>query len=178
MRAGNPLANGFRAILYVLKGDLDYLQKSLGLPAHNATEPCSWCPCNISSLPWWEMRLWLQLDRYLYTAANILPHMCALFRVPGVSLVTLAPDWQHDKNMGTDMYFYGTVLHMLCYRILGDTPARNLEKVTADIKEAYQELGIPVRFQNLTLRTLDARDMLWPGCTASISIDFFHEISH
>ena len=31
-----PLAGGFYALLWVIRGDLDYYAKWLGLPAHNA----------------------------------------------------------------------------------------------------------------------------------------------
>jgi hypothetical protein len=54
-RAGLDLAGGFRAILYVIKGDLDYLAKSLGLTgimllclavsALVTTEPCHGTTC-------------------------------------------------------------------------------------------------------------------------------------
>ena len=150
-RAGSALADGYRAVLYVLKGDLDYIYKSLGLPNSGATEPCAWCPCNLTTLPWWDMRLCLTLQNHLYTAATVLINMCVLFSLPGTSLMCISPDWTHDKNLGTDMYFYGSVMHILVYQVLTGTPASNLERITAQIKAAYKAAGISVRFQNLTL---------------------------
>ena len=43
-RAGTPLAKGFRAVLFVIRGDLDYFANCLKLNHHTSNRPCSWCP--------------------------------------------------------------------------------------------------------------------------------------
>ena len=133
------LAGGYRGVLYVIKGDLDYLCKCLGLPDSKATNCCTWCPANLSNIPWWDFRpsaLWAQ---QLYSALTVLAGACAIFQVPGVTLMSVAPDWMHNKHLGTDMYFYGSVLWLLVYVVLLDTPQQNLDALMIEVKQIYRE---------------------------------------
>ena len=62
-RAGKPLAAGHRAVVTLLKGDLDYFLKSLALPFATSLEPCSLCSCNSSDRHWTDFNPsndWLQ----------------------------------------------------------------------------------------------------------------------
>ena len=52
------------------------------------------------------------------------------------------PDPLHTKHIGTDGYFLGGVLRYLTHHLLPNTPNDNLEKVTAELADAYDELGI------------------------------------
>jgi hypothetical protein len=145
------LAGGYRAIHYLLNGDLDYLAKSLKLPYCFGTEMCCWCPANLTNIPWWDLKPGAEWSKQLYTAFTVLAGVCAIFEVPGVSLMTVAPDWMHNKHLGTDQYFYGSVLWLLVYVILDDTPTNNLDGILDDIREEYANHGIASRFQNITL---------------------------
>ena len=44
--AGKPLAEGFFGVLWLLKGDLDYFAKVLGLRNYGSNTPCDLCPCD------------------------------------------------------------------------------------------------------------------------------------
>ena len=52
-KAGKELANGWRAVVCALSGDMDFYRICLGLPNHNSNEPCAlqagvrkaWCVC-------------------------------------------------------------------------------------------------------------------------------------
>eukprot|EP00959_Pyramimonas_sp_CCMP1952_P229116 4790858-Pyramimonas_sp.AAC.1 len=50
-KQGEPLAGGYRACLWMLKGDLKYWNEDLDLPSHSADVPCALCPANSSTLP-------------------------------------------------------------------------------------------------------------------------------
>lgn len=157
LQAGSrQLAGGFRGILYVINGDLDYLDKALFLPSCNSANMCCWCPANLTNIPWWELKPGSTWMAQLYTALTVLAGVCAIFQVPGVSLMTVAPDWMHNKHLGTDMYFYGSVLWLLCYVLLEGTPEANMDIVLEDIKAEYRKQGIACRFQNITLGILAA----------------------
>ena len=155
-RAGTHLAGGKRGVLYILTGDLDYDAKSLGLPSYNSASPCFSCPCNLTTMPWYELRVgsaeWIN---HCYDATVFLEGLCSLFSLPFISLVSVAHDWQHDKkNLGTDQYFYGSVLWLLVFQVLPSSPANNMALIQEEAKAEYQALGVQVRFQNLRLSNL------------------------
>ena len=63
-RAWQLLAGGYRACLFVIRGDLDYFAGSLGLRHHTSLKPCSWCPCNSTvgdPMNWREFRWHIRL---------------------------------------------------------------------------------------------------------------------
>jgi len=52
--AGTWLADGFFAVVWLLKGDLDYFAKHLHLRSYSANVPCDFCPCDKDRSPgWW-----------------------------------------------------------------------------------------------------------------------------
>ncbi len=54
MMSGTDLAGGFCAVVWQLKGDLDYFCKALGLRSYNANKPCDLCPCDKDrEVDWW-----------------------------------------------------------------------------------------------------------------------------
>ena len=46
--AGKNLAGDFRGVVWILKGDLYYFSKVLGLRNYNSNQPCDLCPCDKS----------------------------------------------------------------------------------------------------------------------------------
>ena len=54
--AGTPLAGGFCALPWLLKGDLDHYQKGLGLESSAETSPCCFCPANRTNNMWTDFR--------------------------------------------------------------------------------------------------------------------------
>ena len=54
-KAGTLLAGGFKAILFAIEGDLDYLPATLGLPRWSRKDsPC--CLCKCSGEGWQDFR--------------------------------------------------------------------------------------------------------------------------
>ena len=55
---GLPLADGWRAVLVTIRGDLDWFQKMLHLLRVNAAKPSRFCDCDSrdDSVPWSDFR--------------------------------------------------------------------------------------------------------------------------
>jgi hypothetical protein len=132
-KAGTPLANGYYAILFVIAGDLDHFAKVLKLAHYGALQPCCFCQANNTDMSWtdfrpgtaaWWHRIWTPkawLDAH--------PQRIALFKLPGVSVVNAAVDFMHSKYLGVDQYCLGSVLWLLCFRVLQGSPDDNAQRV-------------------------------------------------
>ena len=124
-RAGTLLASGHRAVIWVVKGDLDYFASSLGLAHHAASKPCAKCPANSvpgDPLSWTEFRPTVAAWPHELISDDEFDAMHEdrhpLFKMPGVRLSTVYIDMMHTKFMGTDAYTYGSALWLLVYNVL------------------------------------------------------------
>ena len=66
------------------------------------------------------------------------PHRIDLFKLPGVTATSYVVDLMHAKHMGTDKYYYGSVLFLLVYVMLPGTPELNLQTVWNECKLWYK----------------------------------------
>eukprot|EP00973_Karenia_brevis_P060186 8375175-Karenia_brevis.AAC.1 len=117
------LANGFYGFVYILKADLDHFGKAYGLPKISELHPCFLCKCDRSATKqaWtyfkddatWLASVW---DKATWTTAY--PNRHYLFRMLGVSIMSVIPDLMHVKHLGTDQYFYGSVLKFIVAHVL------------------------------------------------------------
>lgn len=157
--AGQDLAGGYRGVVFISKADLDFVAKSLGLRHYGANQPCDFCPCDRSSAEqgWWPTNfgrtsLW---KNALYTAEEwralypAVPHW--LFSLDHFCQYNVEPDELHIVWLGTAMYCNGSVLWLLVFRILPDSPTKNMENLWADIVDCYRELGISTQYTNLSI---------------------------
>jgi hypothetical protein len=124
-RAGTELAEGFFCTMWAIRGDLEYYGKVLKLNWYMSSSPCSFCNCNTtpnSPMAWSEFRPGIceWADRVLTDEQWRLarPNLHPLFMLPGVGIDNVICDWMHSKHLGTDMYIFGSILHILCYAIL------------------------------------------------------------
>lgn len=124
-RALQPLAEGHFACVWVIRGDLEWFAKSLKLPWFSAAKPCCFCPCtNVEgdAMAWSEFRnnqyAWLAASWSDTTWRIAFPDPHRLFKLEGVSILTVAADWMHSKHLGTDQYCFGSVMHILVYEIM------------------------------------------------------------
>ena len=145
-KAGTPLAGGYRGTLFIMRGDLEYFSNTLGLEHFGSLSPCFLCRANCSNddIPWadcranrakWMSTCWSNVD---WEAAK--PNRHRIFRdVPGVSISTVIPDIMHTKHLGSDSYFYGSVLKLLVCDILTGNKEDNLNQVFSEIKAEYKD---------------------------------------
>ena len=119
---GQTLCEGLRGIVIGVSGDLEFFSSWLGFPHSSGNNPCPLCPCHKDEmLQWSEDSSW---RRTTYkNAANWRrargSRHGALFHGPhGLSALNVCPDIMHTKFLGTDQYVYGSVIHILTYRLL------------------------------------------------------------
>ena len=163
-RAGQPLAGGHFAILWALKGDLDYFDNTLMLEGVGDLQPCIKCKANLSDIPWTEYHpteaKWLhhcwQPDEW----GPAHPNKPALFEVSGVDIDTVSLDVMHTKHLGTDQYSFASILHMLVHDVLGDSPDRNMQTIWGMIEQRYKKFGITNRYGEIRRSMYEASDAL------------------
>ena len=135
--AGKPLADGMRALILCVKGDLDHVAKSWKLRHYNADELCDLCPANrqesnremlynnFSSDAKWPGMQYSEKDwRALYSGHFL--HW--IFWLVGVSNLSIEPDELHVWHLACLHYFLGSVLALLTHYIMGGTPTENMKK--------------------------------------------------
>ena len=110
-----PLADGYRLIVWALMGDQDYKRDCLGFPSVAGLRPCACCPSNAGSTPWYDFRPNAKWVKAIYTepqwrATGL--DKCQLFRLTGLTHLSVASDWMHDKHLGTDRVPLGLLLYM------------------------------------------------------------------
>ena len=112
--AGTPLAGGYSACVWLIKGDLDYLAKTMHLESVTSHCCCLKCPANTSDMPWTDFHpvkaSWLgsEYSDEAWLAQH--PLALAIFTLPGVSISSIACDWMHSAHIGSYAYLYGSVL--------------------------------------------------------------------
>jgi hypothetical protein len=160
-RAGSDLAGGYKARVWCLKGDLDYLAKQLHLRHFSSAHPCCLCPANSSPgdpLCWsefrtgraqWQSELWTNSE---WAEANQSPHQ--LLQLSGVGIQSVFFDWMHVKHLGCDKYTYASVLHLLCYSIMPGDPAANMAEVWRLCNIFYKDRRPSDHYRNLHLSSI------------------------
>ena len=165
-RAGKPLCgagrDNFFAFPFVIRGELDWKRKTLGLAKYNTSDaPCIFCPCNDSAIPWRDVRsnaIWTEriFTDALWRARNPNPK-CCLFSLQFVSILALNPDWMHDMHLGIMLYAYGSVLWLLVYQLLVEgSPAKNMSKVMVELRKYWRAHATPGHFQGFSLSMFGA----------------------
>ena len=154
-RALQPLANGYRAILWSIIGDLDYFTKVLGLPRSTlATGPCALCRCTGSGVNTWmdfrECAPWRLLQWTAHEWRNWDNRsQSPLFQFEGFSPFLISLDWMHCKYLGHDQQVYGSILSLLCRRVMPGDAVSNVKQLWNEIQAFYKDNNVPVRFRYL-----------------------------
>ena len=152
--ASRELANGFCAVPWVLKGDLDHFHKCLKLEAPTSLTPCPWCRANRSNCPWtdftaqaaWKSCLWLDDAQW----RNAHPRRHPVFNVLCIGIHNLHVDVLHTLGLGVAQHLLGGVIWILVHERFRGTLAANLEQVWSDIRQSYIEQNAPTRIRRLT----------------------------
>ena len=152
--AGNPDDFMF-GVVFGLKADLEFDYKEYGLNYYHSNDPCFACgaDCNDGNNNLNEYRAdrstWLN-NVYTKTQWALSPYNThPIFKLPGLSILTVICDVMHCKHIGTDQYYYGSVLVLLCFYMLPGTPSENLSIVWKLIQAYYKSHGTLGRFTNL-----------------------------
>lgn len=157
-RANLPLADGFCGVVWCIQGDLDYFAKNLWLRHWSSGHPCCFCPCNKvegDGMCWsefrtgqaeWQQECWTNNE---WKEAHLDRH--PLLSLDGVGIENVFPDHMHVKHLGCDKYNYASVIHLLCFELMPDDPATNLDVVWAEIVEYCKAHGITDRYRHMKM---------------------------
>ena len=157
-KAGQVLAGGFFGVLWCIRADLEFLANVLNLQKPTARQPC--CLCLGDCTPqnaWtdfrdggaWENTWWTRnADWHLHRQDEEVHPLLAL---PGLGVLAIYPDVMHVKHLGTDAYFYGSVLKYLTHHYLQQDTPENLERVWALVQHAYSANRTRHRYTNMRL---------------------------
>ena len=159
--AGTYLADGLRAIIYGIKGDLDFFAKTLGLRHYNANDMCELCPAhrniedrnmcynNFAADAKWKRVLFTYVQ-WLAIHLGVPPHF--VFQILGVTHYCLEPDELHIIYLGTAQYLLGSVLWLLVFVILSGDCNENMSKVWSIIEQEYRHEHSPAQYSTLSIR--------------------------
>lgn len=93
-----------------------------------------------------------------------------LFRMGFMSVLSLGLDMMHIKYVGVDKQFYGVVLWLLCYELLGDSLEQNLDYVSKLVVRFYHDNNYAARryptYKKIRLGMFAMRIHLTPGILA------------
>ena len=143
-RANTWLANGWKAVLWALVGDLDYFVAMLGTPNYALVSgPCMHCRCKgVGDFTWsdfrpeanwratrWDPEEWRNWDQRT---------KCELLTLPGASCWTIAYDWVHVKYLGVDQYIFGSVLCVLVTMVMDGEKEQNLARCWDFLKNYFK----------------------------------------
>ena len=152
LKAGRPLAGPYSAVLWSLVGDLDFYTSAMNLPRSTlAAGPCWLCRCtkyganswkNFKLTAPWILTIWSPQGWRGWAERP----QTELFRLPWFSACNIAPDWLHVKYLGNDLVVYGSLLYLLAFAMLPNSPADNMSTIWQDIQAVYREYDIPCRF--------------------------------
>lgn len=155
-----PLAGGWRLVLYNIKGDLDFFANHFHLRHYNANQMCDFCPAhrnesdpsnlynNFGKTAKWMTKLY-SIGQWLKLYDNQPPH--PIFKVVGVSQLSIEPDELHIIYLGTSQYLLGSILHLLVYSIMKATPEANMDVLWTMISEFYARYQTSVQYSSLSL---------------------------
>ena len=62
-----------------------------------------------------------------------------IFQLEGFSHHSIIPDELHIIYLGTAQYLWGSMLWLLVYNMMTETPAQNMEKRWAGVSEVYRD---------------------------------------
>ena len=144
-----PLADGYFFTLFGIRGDLEWMHKVFSFPIASQTRAgcCGECPANDTTFPWTDCRPEAVWKRNLFGHLQwIVDHpnclAAVLFSLPGVGIYNYIPDVMHCKHLGTDSYYFGSILVYLIHYIMPGSVDDNLETIWGEIKLYYQATTI------------------------------------
>ena len=133
----------FFGMVVVIRGDLDWKFKTLGLRNYNRNdEPCNDCKCDTGRFNWLDFRrnaahrdtIW---TAQAWRAAHPNPR-CCLFLLPFISILTQQQDFMHVAHLGVYQYMYGSILWLLAFKLLHGSPTENMKVVMAGLRAHFQ----------------------------------------
>ena len=161
------LAGGYYALLWRIESDPDFVTEFWDFPRCGSKKPCAYCPCERNTMsnvspdgffafddfeiapptPWMQAKYDIE---YFMARPEIFPN--PMYKIPGVTPLTVCIDWMHTKYLGTDQYFLGSVLFTLCNNLMTHGSAEaNCAQLWKHVKAEYKARNTPTRYRVLKL---------------------------
>ena len=88
-KANNPLADGWASLIYLVRGDLEWMTSLHKLGNHRSSTPCALCPCNSDdSMPWTDCSCAARWRKSIWT------HTPASRKIsPGLTCLSMTHSW-------------------------------------------------------------------------------------
>ena len=153
-------SRGFYGIVMALIGDLDYMNKFLGLPHWaSAANPCNLCLCTKAGpLTWKDSRPNAPWRATTYTTgswqANPDRSKNTIFDAANISGLSCQSDCMHVKYPGYQQFFLGSVLWLLAHEILLGEPLANIRAIGLYVFRCQRRNSIPSKFPLTAWRKL------------------------
>ena len=144
-KQGELLAEGFSAVLFLLKADLEFLATHFLLEHPGSNTPCCLCQANrdMQSRPWTDCRkvaAWRSTNWTLETWPEHHPKKHPAFSVPhGIGIDMVFPDLMHCKHLGADQVLVGSVVSWLMEEFLRGSAKENVEYIWAYVKQWHKD---------------------------------------
>ena len=140
---------------FILRGDLDWFLKRMKLQNYGSAFPCNLCKCNLSDVPWNDLRrLALSLTTTWDDATWKAAHAnckCLLYRLDFFSFLTTSVDWLHTMHIGILQYVYASILTLLVYHELPGSPNDNIKTVMQFLRQYWKRNPTPAHFRYIRL---------------------------
>ena len=124
-RAGQPLAEGFYAVLWCLRGDLEHMASAFNLQWSTSSQPCICCRANSSDIPWTDGRpeeaLWQTTTWANQQWEDAHPNRHVIFKLPGVGITAFIPDVLHVFHIGCYQYAFARILIVLSHHVMPES---------------------------------------------------------
>lgn len=167
--AGTLLAGGYAGVIWLIKGDFDHFAKNIYCRSYRHNLLCEWCPAdqgkhNVNYRTWPNYfepdAEWIR-DLYDIGTWETLHVLHKLFALGFLSHHNIEPDELHIIYLGIAQYFLGSILALLCYHILPQSPANNMGVVWECILRHYSFQQVSSQFGSLTLASIFGQHESW-----------------
>lgn len=150
-------------MIFGLIGDLDYFTKFWELEKHDSKDnPCYFCPCNLTSMNWRDFKPNASWVAATYTHEQWVathPGRLSFLMMSFISVFTLCTDWMHVKYLGSDQYFFGSILSYMSFIMMdGATPQDNMETIMGFIRAYYRQHAVASYFKVITVGMFTSKD--------------------
>lgn len=164
---GRPLAGGYYACLWAVRGDLDEMAKTYGLNHASSRSPCCLCKATIrdDDCPWTDGRPTASWIATVWTPESWIeshPERHPVFQLAGLSVANFVPDVMHTLHLGVYQWCFGSILKLLTHYIMPGSHAANLAVLMDEFKATYREMGTAVRFNDIRATMYDRGNSDFP----------------
>jgi hypothetical protein len=170
-RGRERLAGGYKIVLWVNKGDMDFNINHYEQPGHwQSDHPCPSCPCeryDNSPMRWndfspqarWMTNVFICMTQYAAHCHRLGKSVHLIFKPLsegglGMHIMSQYKDALHVADLGVTQHICGNILWHLCYTdMLKGTPTENMAQVWGEISDLYWARGTSSQFSHMTLNT-------------------------